>query len=95
MDRCLHFAQLVIYPELKDSRDELFRFIAITSMYRAEQELKAYGYTRYPLIREVTNIERLTDQEFLIPLEQERYVNLVLEALKAKKAISMAGARFA
>lgn len=95
MDRCLEFTSLITHKELKNERDALFGFIALTSRMRARDELERYGYTKYPILQDVADPERLDDEAHTFSGEQERFVNLVLEALHDKKAIMMAGSRFA
>lgn len=95
MDRCQEFVTLITHRYLKPERDALFHFIVITSLQRARQELDSSGYTRYPTLEWVVPIEVLDREENLSTGEQELFVNKVLEALKAKKAISMSGPRYA
>jgi len=95
MDRCLEFTSLVTQKSGKPQRDALFNFIMITSASRAEQELKESRYTKYPLIYEVVSEERLDETNAIYSIEQERYVNKIMEALKDKRAVTMAGSRFA
>jgi hypothetical protein len=95
MDRCLEFTNLVTQKSEKPRRDALFHFIMITSASRAEQELKRDGYTKYPLIYEVVAEERLDGTNAIYSIEQERFVNKILEALREKGSVTMSGSRFA
>jgi len=95
MDRCLEFTSLVTQRSAKVPRDALFNFIMITSASRAEQELKTNGYTKYPLIGEIAPAKRLKGMKAVYSVEQEKYVNKILEALKDKSAVTMAGSRYA
>lgn len=95
MDRCLEFTNLITRPSMKNERDTLFQFIRMTSEGRGRDELRAYGYTKYPSLFDVTSYPRLRFQRMLCSGEQQKYVNLVLKALKDKSAISMVGSRYA
>jgi len=95
MDRCLEFTNLITQRSMKAERDSLFQFIVITAGSRAEAELKRDGYTKYPNLYEVSPEEQLEDQGAVYSIEQERFVNKVLEVLRDKKRVTMAGSRFA
>lgn len=95
MDRCLEFTSLITQRSMKSERDALFHFIVITTGGRAETELKRDGYTKYPVLYEIASEEQLDEQNATYSIEQERFVNKVLEALRDKKTVTMAGSRFA
>ena len=95
MDRCLEFTNLVTHKSMKTERDALFQFIVITAGSRGECELKRDGYTKYPLLYEFSPERQLDEQNAVYSIEQERFVNKVLEALRDKKSVTMAGSRFA
>ena len=95
MDRCLEFTNLITQRSMKPERDSLFQFIVITTSSRAESELKRDGYTKYPNLYEIAPEEQLDEQNACYSIEQERFVNKVLEALRDKKTVTMAGSRFA
>lgn len=95
MDRCLEFTNLITQRSMKPERDALFHFILITTGSRAEAELNRDGYTKYPVLYEVAPEEQLDEQNAVYSIEQEKFVNKVLEALRDKKTVTMAGSRFA
>jgi hypothetical protein len=95
MDRCLEFTNLITQRSMKSERDALFHFIVITTGSRAEFELKRDSYTKYPVLYEIAPEEQLDEQNATYSIEQERFVNKVLEALRDKKTVTLAGSRFA
>jgi hypothetical protein len=95
MDRCLEFMSLVTRLSMKDEREILFRSIYRTSGRRAEAELNRDGYTKYPLVYEVAPEEQLDELSQTHTTQQEDFVNRVLETLRDKKTVTMAGSRFA
>ena len=95
MDRCMRFMELIIDPSMKTQSDRMFRLIRTTVAERMMFELNRDDYTKYPSVFEVASNERFENEKKIDQNEQQRYVNKVLEALRDKKTVTMAGSRFA